>query len=203
MQQAKEQYAERQRNAEQRARERDEAIARERQIKKLGVRRAICTNDILEVDLVVRRLTRELKDIKDKVEKEAQLENECKSWWTYVMQPVHGNKEETAKQKRIWESERFHKIASKRVKESQLEDKKARLQRLNNILSEIERETAEIAAKKEQSVTEEWLQRIKAEQEIRRRAEQAKPATNAEQDEWWEEEQPWGWDRYFAQTYRN
>lgn len=121
----------------------------------------------------MRKLEADLKRFRDQDEAELRKERERNSWWSYVTSPIYGKEAETAEQKLAREKESLHRRASMRIKGSQLDEKNARLKRLEDLLLnvniKITTEKQEAEAEKKHAEDQARAHKWKTEQEARNR----------------------------------
>jgi len=131
--------------------------------------------DIFELSRIVRKLVADLKRLQDQDDEELRKERERKSWWTYVTSPFSAPPKETEEEKQTREVERLQRLASKRIKEQDLAEKEAKLKRWKDALEDANNKIAAEKAKEEEearSRAAKFQERLRREQEARRRAEQ-------------------------------
>jgi len=122
---------------------------------------------------VVRTLTADLKRFQDQDEEDVRKEVDRNSLQAYLTSPPYGKVQETGEQKQTRETERLHRLASRRIKESELHQKEAKLQGLQSALQTVD---SQIAAEKEKAADETLAQAreriLRMEQEARSRVQQ-------------------------------
>lgn len=164
---------EKKRATEERAKRQKEDGARQERLRLLERFKSRYDSDIFEVSRVVRKLTADLKRLQDQDDEDLRKERERNSWWAYLASPFYGKVNETEEQKQARETERLHRLASKSIKGSELHEKKAKLQRLQDALQNVD---SKIAAEKKKAEDEAWAQmrekKLRMEQEARNRAQQ-------------------------------
>ena len=70
-------------------------------------------------------------------EEDSRKEKERNGWWAFLASPLFGKVKETDEQMRARETSRLHRLASKTIKESELREKQARLQKLQGALQSV------------------------------------------------------------------
>ena len=176
--------AEQKRAAEARTRKQESDNARQERIRNLEAARRRHDDAIFELSRAIRKLVADLQRLKDQDDEDVRLEKQRNSWWTYLASPIYGKMEETEEQKRERETNCLNRGASKRIKGSELAEKEARLQRLQEELRGVngkiatEKKTAEdeqrrmeeeVRARKLRMEQEARAHRLRAEQEARER----------------------------------
>ena len=163
--------AEKGRAAEERAKKQREDDARHERLRSLELFKSRYDNDIFEVSRMVRKLTADLKRLQAQDDEDLRKERERNGWWAYLASPLYGKVNETDEQKRARETKRLHRLASKSIKESELHEKEAKLQKLQDALQSV---NSKIAAEKKKVEDEAWAQTrardLRMEQEARNRA---------------------------------
>jgi hypothetical protein len=161
---------EKKRAAEESAKRQKEDDARQEHIRLLRISKSRYDNDIFETRRIVRRLAAELKRLQDQDDEDSRKEKERNGWWAYLASPIYGRVNETDEQKQARESERLHRIASRRIKGSELREKEAKLQRQQDALQDV---NSKIAAEKKRVEDEASAQtrenKLRMEQEARDR----------------------------------
>lgn len=171
--QAEAAQAEQKRAAEARAKKQEEEKARQECLQSLEQSRSVYHRDIFEISWRIRKLAADLKILKDQDDEDVRKEKERNGWWTYVTSPIYGQVKETDEQKQERETKYYDRLASQRIKGSELAEKEARLKTLQNALRSV---NDRIAAEKK-TVEDEQMRiereararRLKAEQEARER----------------------------------
>ena len=176
--------AEQKRAAEARIRKQETDNARQERIRILEAARRRHDDAIFELSRAIRKLVADLKRLKDQDDEVIRQEKQRNSWWTYLASPIYGKMEETEEQKREREANCLNRGASKRIRGSELAEKEAKLQRLQEELRDVngkiaaERKTAEdeqrrmeeeARARKLRMEQEARTHRLRAEQEARER----------------------------------
>lgn len=178
--QAEAAQAEEKRAAEARVKKQEEEKARQERLQKLEQSRSIYDRDIFELSRKIRKLVADLKSLQDQDDGDVRKERERNSWWAYLTSPIYGQVKETDEQKQERETKSFDRVASKRIKGSELAEKEARLQKLQDALRDVD---GRIAAEKQ--VVEDERRRVEKEARIRKlRLEQE--AREREMREAWE-----------------
>ena len=177
--------AEQKRAAETRARRQEVDNARQGRIRNLEAARRRHDDAIFELSRPIRKLVADLKCLKDQEDEYVRQEKQKNSWWTYLASPIYGKLEETEAQKQERETNCLNRGASKRIKGSELAEKEARLQRLQEELRDVngkiaaEKRTAEdeksrveeeARARKLRTEQEARAHQLRTEQEARKRA---------------------------------
>ena len=173
-QQAEAAQAERKTAAEARTKKQEEDNARQERLRNLESARGKYDGDIFELARAIRKLAADLQRLKDQDDEDIRKEKERNSWWTYLSSPLYGKAEETDEQKQQRETKRLDRQASRRIRGSELAEKEARMQRLQDALRGV---NVRIAAEKKRAEDEKRraeeetrARRMKAEQEARDRA---------------------------------
>lgn len=130
-------------------------------------------SDIFEISRVVRKLETNLKRLQDQDDEDLRKERERNSWWAYLASSIYGKVDETDEQRQARDIGRLHRLASKNIKGSELCGEEAKLQKLQDVLQDV---NGKIAAEMEK-VEDEARAHIKEtalrmEQEARNRAQQ-------------------------------
>ena len=154
--------AEKERTVEARARKQKEDTAREGLLRNLEQSRRRYDSDIFEMSRATWKLEADLKRLKVQDEEDVRKEKERNGWWAYFTSPTYGQEKETDEQKQKREENCVHRIASRRIKENELAEKRAKLKKLQDILSKV---NGRIAAEKMKVEDE----KFKAEAEARAR----------------------------------
>lgn len=161
---------ERKRATEERAKKQRDDDARRERPRLLELSKSRYESDIFELGRVVRKLTAELKRLRDQDDEDSRKERARNSWWAYLTSPIYGMVKETDDQKQARETERLQRVASKSIKVSEQDKKQAKLQELQDGLQLVNRQ---IAAEKKKSEDEAWAQawegERKMEQEVKSR----------------------------------
>ena len=163
--QAEQAEAEKKRAAEARARKQQEDTAREERLRIWEQSKGRYDWDIFELARATRKLTADLKRLKDLDDEDVRREKERNGWWAYLTSPIYGQVKETDEQKQQRKKGRFDRLASRRIKESELAEKEARLKKLQDALRDV---TGQIAAEKKKAADE----KNKVEEEARARRQQ-------------------------------
>ena len=116
----------------------------------------------------------DLKRLQDQDDEDIRKERERNSWWTSLASPIYGRFKETEQQKRERETNRLNRLASESIRGSELAEKEAKLQRLQDALKDVNGriavENKEIEDEKRRVEEEARASRLKMEQEARVRA---------------------------------
>ena len=180
---------EQKRAAEEKAKNQKEESARQERLQHLQLLKSRHENDIFEGNRVVRRLAADLKRLQDQDDDELRKERERNSWWTYITSPIYGEAKETEEQKQRRETERLQRLASKSIKENQLAQKEAILQKSRYALDDV---SSKIAAVKKEEEDEARVRAVRRQEQLRK-DEEARRRVEEEQmrTKWakWEEEQ--------------
>ena len=165
---------EKKRATEARATERKEDKARQERFRSLELVKSRYDNDIFELSRVVRKLVADLKHLQDQDDEDLRKERERNGWWAYLASPIYGKVNETDEQQQARETERLHRLASKRIKGSELDEKQAKLQRLQdalqNVNGKIAAEKKKVEDEKKKVEDEARARRLRMEHEARNRA---------------------------------
>ena len=164
--QAEAAQAEKERTAEARAREQEDT-ARETLLRSLEQSRGRYDGDIFEMSRATCKLDADLRRLKVQDEEDVRKEKERNGWWAYLTTPIYGQEKETDEQKQKREENCVHRIASRRIKESELAEKQAKLKKLQDILSKV---NGRIAAEKKKVEDEKF--KADAEARVRKQQEQ-------------------------------
>ncbi|OCL03808.1 DnaJ-domain-containing protein [Glonium stellatum] len=187
--------AERKKAAEDNAKKQKEKCAREERLRHLERLRSKYDGDIFELRRVVRRLEADTKRLQDQDNEELRKERERNSWWAYVTSPFYAPQKETEEEKQTREVERLQRLASKRIKEQDLAEKKAKLQGWEDALKDTNNKIAADKAKEEEEAR---LQAAKMQEKLRR----AKEARRRAEEEAAEEERRKRWEEAQARKQR-
>ena len=139
--------AEKKRAAEVRVKKQKEDNAREERLRVLEQSRWRYDGEIFELSRVIRKLAADLTRLKEQDDEDVRKEKERNGWWALFTSPIYGRVKETDEQKQERDLNRNNRIASKRIKGSELAEKTARLQKLQDALQDV---NAKIAAEKKQ-----------------------------------------------------
>lgn len=165
---------ERKRAAEETLNQQREQRAYQERLRPLEQSRSGYNSDIFEINRVIRRLAADLKRLQDQDDEESKKEKQRNSWWTYFTSPIYGKAEETEEQKQQRETQRLQRLNCKRIKDYELNQKKANLQRLESALQDVESKI--IAEKKNedraQAQAAKRQEQLRKEEEARRRSEE-------------------------------
>ena len=137
--------------AEERSKRQKEDHARQERLRLFALEKSKYDSDIFELSRVIRKLTADLKHLQDQDDEDSRRERERGSWWVYLMSPVYGRVEETDEQKQVRKFERVQRGTSRRIKESELDEKGAKLQKLQYALQDV---NDQIAAEKKKAEDE-------------------------------------------------
>ena len=180
---------ERKRADEEKAKNQKAESARQKRLQHLQLLKSRHENDIFEGNRVARRLAADLKHLQNQDDDELRKERERNSWWTYITSPIYGEVKETEEQKQRRETERLQRLASKSIKENQLAQKEAIIQRSRYALDDV---NGEIATMKKEEEDEARVQAVRRQEQLRKE-EEARRRVEEEQRrmKWakWEEEQ--------------
>lgn len=161
--------------AEEKASKQKEESRRQQLFLNLQARKSECERDIFEINRVVRKLTAEMKRIREMDEEDIRKERERNSWWTYFTAPIYGKRQEPEDLKSIREAERLQRLASKRIKGTELRQNEAKLKSLQDALKDV---NSKLNAEKqrEEEVTRaaaaKRREQLRKEEEARKRAEE-------------------------------
>lgn len=184
--QAEAAQTEEKRAAEARARKQKEDAALQERLRNFELAKSRYDSDIFELSRVIRKLAADLKRLQDQDEEDLRAERERNGWWAYLASPIYGKESETDEQKQTRETKRLDRVASRSIKGSELDEKTARLQRLQEALQNVsdkialEKKKAEDEKKREQfeararEVAAERDARVRAMQEMRERMARAR-----------------------------
>jgi hypothetical protein len=123
-------------------------------------------DDIFEGNRVVRRLVADLQRLQDQDDEELRKEAERNSWWGFL-----GKGKETNEEKQRRETERLQRLASRSIKEHELVQKQAVLQKSSGALYEV---NSRIAAMKRQEEDEARVREVKRQEQLRKEEEARK-----------------------------
>lgn len=173
--------AEKKRATEEKAKKQKEDNERQGRLRILQSMNSSIGGAIFEVSCVIRKLTTELKHLQDQDDEDLRKEKGRNSWRECLVSPIYDKMNETDEQTQAQEIERLHRIASKNIKEHELHEKQATLQRLedalqnvnNKIAAEEEKVDDETRAHEAQMALERARQAAAARRRIRRAQEQA------------------------------
>ena len=172
--QAEAAQAERKRAAEARAKKQEGDNARQERLRNLEQSRWRYDGEVFELRRNIRKLVTELKRLKDQDDEDVRKEREINGWWAYLTSPISGPVKETDEQKQERETNRINRLASKRIKESEMAEKEARLQRLQDALQDVNGRIADenkkVEDEKRRLEEEARVRKLKLEQEARDRA---------------------------------
>lgn len=178
--QAEAAQAEKKRAAEARAKKQEEEKARQERLQNLEQSRSLYDRDFFELSRKIRKLVADLKNLKDQDEEDVRKEKERNGWWAYLTSPIYGQVKETDDQEQERKRKHCDRQASKRIKGSELAEKEARLQKLQDALRDV---NGRIAAEKRKVEDE----KIRIEREARaRKMKLEQEAKEQESREAWE-----------------
>ena len=180
---------ERKRAAEEKVEIRKEESKRQERLQHLQLLKSRHENDIFEGNRVVRRLAADLKRLQDQDDDELRKERERNTWWTYMTSPIYGEVKETEEQKQRRETERLQRLASKSIKENQLAQKEAILQKSRYALDDV---NSEIAAVKKEEEDDARVQAVRRQEQLRKEEEASRRVEEEQRRKKrakWEEEQ--------------
>jgi hypothetical protein len=186
---------ERKKTAEEHLKRQREQRAPQERLRPLEELRFRYDSDVFEVNRVIRRLIADLKRLQDQDDEALRKERERKSWWTYLTSPMYGKAQETAEQKQQRATERYQKIASKRIKGIDLKQQEARLQILKISLQNV---NSKIAAEKQKNEYEAQADAARRQEEQLRKEQEAKKRS----DEQRERERQAKWEAAHAELRR-
>ena len=174
------------RAAEAKAKAQKEESARQGRLRDLAQAKSRLDSDIFELSREIRRLNADLQRIQDEDDEDSREEKKRNSWWTYFTQ---GKVHETEEQIQLRDTTRLDRRASKTIKESQLSEKKGRLQGLQSALQDTEYKIAveKQQLEKEKRKKEEEARALKARMEqeaINRRMQEMRERMAREQKEY-------------------
>ena len=101
---------------------------------------------------MTRKLAADLKRLQNQDADDLRKARERNGWWAYLASPIYGTASETDEQKQTRESKRLDRVASRSIKGSELDEKNARLQRLQDALQNV---NGSIVVEKKKAVDEE------------------------------------------------
>lgn len=133
---------EQRRASQQRAKDKRVDEAREERLRRLEILKRRYNDDIFEVTRVVRKLMADLTRLQNKDDEDSRENRERNGWLAYLTSPIYGNQRETEDEKMARETERIQRLATKRIKEFELKEKEAKLQRLQDALRDANRKIA-------------------------------------------------------------
>lgn len=169
--QAEAAQAETRRTAEARAKKQEEDNVRQERLRNLESARWRYDDNIFELSRVIRKLRADLKRLRDQDDVDLRKERELNSWWTYLASPIYGRREETEQQKQERETNRLNRVASKSIKGSELVEKEAKLQGLQDAVKDVNGRIAverkKVADEQRRVEEEASATRLKMEQEAR------------------------------------
>lgn len=136
-------------------------------------------DEILQVNRRIKRLAADIARLRAIDDEEVKKEKEKNSWWAYLSSPIYGRVQETEEEKRNREVERLQRVASKSIKNNELANEEAKLQRWKDFLKRTndkinaeykkrDDEAREAAAKKQAEFQKQQEEARQAEQEKRR-----------------------------------
>ena len=169
---------ERRRAAEEKLNKQREQDATQERIRQLEQVKFGYDSNIFELNRLIRKLAADLEQHQGQDNEESRQERERTSWYTYFTRPLYGKEDETKEQKQEREIERLRRVAIKRIKENELNQKKARLHSFHSALDDVD---SEIAAKKKRIEDEARTQTAKR-QEQARKAEDARRRSEEQQE---------------------
>ena len=189
--QAEDAQAERKRAAEARVRKQHDDNEREERLRILEQSRRRYDDDIFELSRVIRKLEADLKRLRDQDDEDIRKEKQRNGWWASLSSTIYGQVKETEKQKQERDIKRLHRNASKTVKGSELAEKKARHQKLQDALQDVngriaaEKKTAEDEKKRADEAARARKQKMEQEAQIRkmREAREHRAKEQKEQEE--------------------
>lgn len=142
---------EKRRVAEERAKKQKEDDTRQERLRTFALAKSRYDNEIFELGRVVRKLTADLKRLQDQDDEDMRKEKERNGWFAYLTRPLYGQNDETDEQKQERETKRFHRLASKTIKGSELHEKEAKIHTLQTALQNV---NSNIAAEKKKAEDE-------------------------------------------------
>jgi hypothetical protein len=147
--------------------------ARQEHLRLLRVSKLRYDNDIFETRRIVRRLAAELKRLQDQDDEDSRKDRERNGWWAYLASPIYGKVSETDEEKQARETERLHRLASRSIKENELREKEAKLQRQQDALQNVNNKIAAEKKKEEdEALAQTRAKQARMEQEAKDRAQQ-------------------------------
>ncbi len=157
--------------AQETADKKKEETTRQDRLRHLELYRSRYDGDIFEANRVVRRLVADLKRLQDQDDEELRKERERNSWWTYMTSPIYSKPKETEIEKQERENKRLQRLASRSIKENELNQRKAKLQSLQDALQDVSSKIAAVKKKEEDEArvqAAKWQERLRKEQEAKR-----------------------------------
>lgn len=165
------------RAAELRAKKQQEEHAREERLRNLETNRWETENEIIEQFCGIRKLAADLRRLEDQDDEDLRQEqglNKEKGrngWWAYLASPVPGRVKETEEQKQERRTQRLHRLACRSIKESELAEKWAGLQKMQmsllDVNSKIAAEKMEVVEGRKKAEEEARARRLRMEKEAR------------------------------------
>ena len=159
-------------------------------------------SEIFELNRSIRRLSADLKRLRDQDDLDARKDKAKDSWWTYLTAPVYGKANETEEQMQQRRDEAVHRRAVENLKEYHLSQKEAKLQTVESTLRELDRRIAverekfkdeelkraaerqeQSRKEQEQRVRDEWVKREATQAKWRREEATARAAKEAREAE--------------------
>jgi septal ring factor EnvC (AmiA/AmiB activator) len=186
--QAEAAQAERKSASEARTKKEKEDNARQERLRILESVKSRYDSDIFELSRAVRKLEADLKRFQDQDDEDIRQEKARNSWWAYLASPVYGKVNETDEQKQARETARLHRLASKSIKGSELDREKAKLQRLQNALQDVnvkiavEKKKEEDEKRKLEDEARARKQKMEQEERIRMMREMRERAAKAQKE---------------------
>lgn len=155
--------AEKRRAAEARAKKQQADAARGERLRNLEQSRWRYDQDIFELSRATRKLAADLKRLKELDDEDLRREKERNGWWAYLTSPISGQVKETDEEKQEREKKRVDRLASERIKGSELAQTEARLKKSQDAQRDVD---GRITAEKKKAEDEE--NKAKEEARVRR-----------------------------------
>ena len=163
--------AETRRAAEARVKKQQADAAREERLRNLEQSRRRYDQDIFELSRATRKLAADLKRLKELDDEDVRREKERNGWWAHLISSISGQVRETDEEKQEREKKRVDRLASQRIKGSELAQTEARLKKLQNAQRDVNgRITAEKKKAEDEENKAEEEARVRRLQEARARA---------------------------------
>lgn len=170
---------EQRRASQQKANEKRVDEARQERVRHLEVLKRRYNDDIFEVTRALRKLMADLTRLQNKDDEDSREYRERNGWLAYLTSPIYGKQRETEDEKTAREIEHIQRLATKRIKESELKEKETKLNSLQDALRDTNNKLAV-----ENKKAEEALQMQAREERQRKSQEASMKAERAMRETW-------------------
>lgn len=118
----------------------DRQNAQKKHVQELEYVQSVFSDDLLEVNKKIEKITADLKHLEDCDDKDLEQQKEPTGWLLYLASRFYRKIEETEEQKEAPELEKLQRVAVITIKKSELLGQEAKLQRLQDALEKVQME---------------------------------------------------------------